>query len=88
MNFERPTVLTATGFDTFDLTVDLVIDPDLSRCEWKDVDEYGHVRRLGIVTDTEHQARLDRLAGVSPQPASDLEHAADVEGRAVRGDPA
>ncbi|WP_371657441.1 hypothetical protein [Streptomyces sp. NBC_00280] len=31
MNFERPTVRTAIGFDTFDLAADLVVDPDLSR---------------------------------------------------------
>ncbi|MEU5045988.1 DUF402 domain-containing protein [Streptomyces griseorubiginosus] len=42
--------------DTFDLTVDLVVDPDLTRWQWKDEDEYAHVRRLGIVTDAEHRA--------------------------------
>ncbi|MFE7357273.1 DUF402 domain-containing protein [Streptomyces sp. NPDC057543] len=62
VNFERPSVRDAAGFDTFDLTVDLVIDPDLSQYEWKDVDEYAHVRRLGIVTDTEHQAVDDARA--------------------------
>ncbi|MFB6990539.1 hypothetical protein ACFC0C_29015 [Streptomyces sp. NPDC056178] len=43
MNFEWPTVRTAAGLDIFDLTVDPVIDPDpdLSRYEWKDVDEYA-----------------------------------------------
>ncbi|MFE9651116.1 DUF402 domain-containing protein [Streptomyces sp. NPDC006365] len=56
VNFEHPTRRTQDGFDTFDLTVDLLIDPDLSRWQWKDLDEYAHVRRLGIVTDTEHQA--------------------------------
>ncbi|MFJ7591758.1 DUF402 domain-containing protein [Streptomyces sp. NPDC097617] len=56
VNFERPTVRTAAGFDTFDLTVDLVIAPDLSGWEWKDEDEYAHVRRLGIVSDAEHEA--------------------------------
>ncbi|WP_239106209.1 DUF402 domain-containing protein [Streptomyces rubrogriseus] len=56
VNFERPTVRTGDGFDTFDLTVDLVVAPDLTSWQWKDEDEYAHVRRLGIVTDTEHQA--------------------------------
>ena len=56
VNFERPTARTPGGFDTFDLTVDLLIAPDLTSWEWKDEDEYAHVRRLGIVTDTEHQA--------------------------------
>ncbi|MEU6212711.1 DUF402 domain-containing protein [Streptomyces sp. NPDC047023] len=56
VNFEHPTRRTESGFDTFDLTVDLVITPDLARWEWKDEDEYAHVRRLGIVSDIEHQA--------------------------------
>lgn len=56
VNFERPTRRTEAGFDTFDLTVDLVVTPDLTRWEWKDEDEYAHVRRLGIVSSTEHQA--------------------------------
>ncbi|MFD7997550.1 DUF402 domain-containing protein [Streptomyces mexicanus] len=56
VNFERPLVRTGDGFDTLDLTVDLVIDPELTRWQWKDEDEYAHVRRLGVVTDTEHQA--------------------------------
>ncbi|MEV5568041.1 DUF402 domain-containing protein [Streptomyces sp. NPDC052196] len=56
VNFERPARRTEDGFDTFDLTVDLLIDPDLTRWQWKDEDEYAHVRRLGIVSDTEHQA--------------------------------
>ncbi|MFD5753665.1 DUF402 domain-containing protein [Streptomyces sp. NPDC127033] len=56
VNFERPARRTESGFDIFDLTVDLVIGPDLSTLTWKDEDGYAHVRRLGIVTDTEHQA--------------------------------
>ncbi|MBC2866841.1 DUF402 domain-containing protein [Streptomyces mexicanus] len=56
VNFERPAIRTGDGFDTFDLTVDLIVDHDLTRWQWKDEDEYAHVRRLGIVTDTEHRA--------------------------------
>lgn len=56
VNFERPTRLTTDGFDTFDLTVDLVVTPDLTSWQWKDEDEYARVRRLGIISDTEHQA--------------------------------
>ncbi|MFF7369784.1 DUF402 domain-containing protein [Streptomyces tricolor] len=56
VNFEHPTRRTTDGFDTFDLTVDLVVDADLTGWRWKDEDEYAHVRRLGIVTDTEHHA--------------------------------
>ncbi|MFD7681049.1 DUF402 domain-containing protein [Streptomyces sp. NPDC060187] len=56
VNFEHPTRRTETGFDTLDLALDLVVAPDLTRWEWKDEDEYAHVRRLGIVSDTEHRA--------------------------------
>ncbi|GAA2938843.1 DUF402 domain-containing protein [Streptomyces enissocaesilis] len=56
VNFEHPTRRTGAGLDTFDLTVDLVVTPDLARWEGKDEDEYAHVRRLGIVSDTEHRA--------------------------------
>jgi len=64
VNFEHPTRRTEAGFDTFDLTVDLLIHPDLTGWEWKDEDEYAHVRRLGIVSDTEHQAVDDARARV------------------------
>lgn len=62
VNFEHPTARTNAGFDTFDLAVDLLIDPDLSRWQWKDEDEYAHARRLGIITDTEHEAVNDARA--------------------------
>ncbi|MFD8421032.1 DUF402 domain-containing protein [Streptomyces sp. NPDC059466] len=64
VNFEHPARRTPDGFDTLDLTVDLVVAPDLSRLTWKDEDEYAHVRRLGIITDTEHQAVDDARAQV------------------------
>ncbi|MEU1309028.1 hypothetical protein ABZ419_09030 [Streptomyces cinnamoneus] len=56
MNFERPTARTSDGFGTFDLTVDLVVGPELTGWRWKDEDECAHARRLGIVSDSEHQA--------------------------------
>jgi hypothetical protein len=34
------------------------------RDAWKDEDEYAHVRRLGIITGTEHQAVDDARAQV------------------------
>lgn len=69
VNFEHPIRRATDGsdtFDTFDLTVDLVIGPDLNTLSWKDEDEYAQVRRLGIVTDSEHRsvelARAEVLA--------------------------
>ncbi|WP_405593786.1 hypothetical protein OG741_37795 [Streptomyces sp. NBC_01410] len=35
MNLEYPTWRTEDGFDAFDLTVDLVVDPDLARWQWR-----------------------------------------------------
>ncbi|GAA2756542.1 DUF402 domain-containing protein [Actinopolymorpha rutila] len=65
VNFERPVRRTPIGVDTFDLLLDLVIEPD-GACRWKDEDEYEQARRLGIVTDDEHrhvqQAREEVLA--------------------------
>ncbi|MFF5505808.1 DUF402 domain-containing protein [Streptomyces roseolus] len=65
VNFEHPTRRTEAGFDTFELAVDLVVTPDLTHWEWKDEDEYAHVRRLGIVSDAEHQAVDDARAQVT-----------------------
>lgn len=55
VNFERPPTWRGDGWDTFDLLVDLVVEPDGSR-RWKDEDEYAQGRRLGLVTDSEHSA--------------------------------
>ena len=66
VNFQRPMRRTPIGFDTFDLLLDLVVAPDLSQWEWKDEDEYAHGRRLGVVSEVEHQsvaaAREEALA--------------------------
>ncbi|MDX6428935.1 MAG: hypothetical protein QOE54_1301, partial [Streptosporangiaceae bacterium] len=49
INFQRPYRRTQLGVDTFDLFLDLVVNPDLSSWVWKDEEEYLHSRRLGIV---------------------------------------
>ncbi|MFJ9626429.1 DUF402 domain-containing protein [Streptomyces sp. NPDC101175] len=56
VNFQRPMRRTPVGFDTFDLLLDLVVAPDLSRRDWKDEDEYAHGRRLGVVGEADHRA--------------------------------
>ncbi|WP_405995817.1 DUF402 domain-containing protein [Streptomyces sp. NBC_00986] len=55
VNFQRPMRRTPIGFDTFDLLLDLVVAPDLSRWDWKDEDEYAHGRRLGVVSEADHR---------------------------------
>ncbi|WP_043664352.1 DUF402 domain-containing protein [Streptomyces xylophagus] len=56
VNFQHPMRRTPIGFDTFDLLLDLVVAPDLSRWDWKDEDEYAHGRRLGVVSEADHRA--------------------------------
>lgn len=55
VNFERPPDWRPDGWDTHDLELDLVVGPDRSAA-WKDEDEYEQSRRLGLITDLEHQA--------------------------------
>jgi hypothetical protein len=55
VNFERPVRRTVIGIDTFDLLLDLAGDATGERWTWKDQDEYRQARRLGLITDTEHQ---------------------------------
>jgi protein associated with RNAse G/E len=59
VNFERPYRRTPIGIDTFDLLLDLVIEPDLSGWSWKDEDEYEQGRRLGLIDDAMH-ARIEQ----------------------------
>ncbi|MEU6972938.1 DUF402 domain-containing protein [Kitasatospora aureofaciens] len=69
MNFERPAVRTRIGFDTQDLLVDLVVEPDLSSAKWKDEDEYAHGRRLGFIIDADHRSveqACGRALGLEP----------------------
>ncbi|MGW6404114.1 hypothetical protein [Streptomyces sp. NPDC055134] len=44
------------GFDTFDSVLDLLVDADLEPWSFMDRNEYAHARRLGAITDAEHQA--------------------------------
>jgi hypothetical protein len=53
VNFQRPYLRTGLGVDTFDLLLDLVVEPD-GKYTWKDEDEYRHARRLRVVRDADH----------------------------------
>lgn len=48
VNFQLPFTRSSYGFDTFDLELDLVIEPDL-RWRWKDVEEYRRGVETGIL---------------------------------------
>ncbi|GAA3647464.1 hypothetical protein GCM10022224_007890 [Nonomuraea antimicrobica] len=54
VDFDLPKRRTHLGIDTFDLLLDLLVEPDLSRYRWKDEDEYRHGRRLGLIDDDVH----------------------------------
>ncbi|MFE0460403.1 DUF402 domain-containing protein [Kitasatospora sp. NPDC058965] len=72
VNFEMPYQRTHIGLDTFDLFVDLVVEPDLSSYRWKDEDEYEQGRRLGLVDDTLHslvEAARERALALLEGPA-------------------
>ncbi|MGW4474532.1 DUF402 domain-containing protein [Nonomuraea sp. NPDC004354] len=63
VDFDMPKQRTHLGIDTFDLMLDLIVEPDLSQYRWKDEDEYEHGRRLGLIDDQVHrrvaEARLE-----------------------------
>ncbi|HEY3312920.1 MAG TPA: DUF402 domain-containing protein [Anaerolineales bacterium] len=48
INFQLPFVRSQCGFDTYDLELDLVIDPDF-QWHWKDVEGYQEGVRLGAI---------------------------------------
>jgi len=48
INFQLPFKRSQCGFDTYDLELDLVIDPDF-KWHWKDVNEYEEGVRLGAI---------------------------------------
>jgi hypothetical protein len=58
LNFARPVRRTAIGIDTCDLMLDLGADVELRRWSWKDEDEYAQGRRLGLITDADHERVL------------------------------
>lgn len=68
VNFERPPAWHASGWDTMDLAVDLVVRPD-GAWHWKDEDEYAQCRRLGVISDAEHAA----VAGAREQAVALVE---------------
>ena len=47
MNLEEPFRRTATGFDTQDHTLDVVVSPELE-CRWRDEEEFENHIRLGL----------------------------------------
>ncbi len=67
VNFETPWQRTAGGFDTTDLAIDLVVDPD-HRFRWKDAADFTRRVREEVITPEEaaevRTATLNVLAAV------------------------
>jgi hypothetical protein len=55
INFERPVHRKSGSVDTFDLLLDLVVDPATGTWRWKDEDEYEQARGLGVISDADHR---------------------------------
>jgi hypothetical protein len=75
LNFQRPFTRTKIGIDTFDLFLDLVLDPDLSRPRWKDEAEYQQARRLGIIDEATYrqiEAARERALALTDGPLHEL----------------
>lgn len=63
VNIQAPLVRTPIGFDSEDLVLDLVIEPELSSWEWKDEDELIQAVHSGRFTDED--AKRIRAEGLS-----------------------
>lgn len=68
VNLQVPLRRTATGFDTRDLFLDLVGDPDASRWRWKDEDELALAMDRGLVD----AATADRIRDEASAIARDI----------------
>lgn len=58
INFQEPLRRHAGGFESMDLTLDLVISPDRQRWQWKDEDEFVEIGIAGGWYTHEQLARL------------------------------
>ena len=62
VDLKRPHRRSAVGFDTYDLDLDLVVQPD-GRWEWKDEDEFADRRQAGLISAEEAES-VQRAAEV------------------------
>ena len=67
VNFERPLRRTPVGFDTFDLKLDLIVQPDGSY-RWKDEDELEQAAAAGLLDADEVRAEGQRVLEEWPFP--------------------
>jgi predicted RNA-binding protein associated with RNAse of E/G family len=67
VNFERPLRRTPVGFDTFDLKLDLIVQPDGSY-RWKDEDELEQAAAAGLLDADDVRAEGQRVLAEWPFP--------------------
>jgi len=48
INLQEPIRRTRIGFDTMDHMLDIVIQPDMTECKWKDDDEFAEAQKVGV----------------------------------------
>jgi hypothetical protein len=56
INLQEPLRRTPVGFDTMDMALDVVINPDKSKWRWKDEDEFAEMIELGLISAADGQA--------------------------------
>jgi hypothetical protein len=68
INFQEPLRRVPGGFESMDLTLDLLISPDLQRWQWKDEDEFVDI---GIVGGWYTHAQLAHLKSYGERIAAE-----------------
>ncbi len=68
INPEEPLRRTSIGFDTSDHVIDAVIQPDLSRWDWKDEDEFAEAVQLELITSED----ASQIRQMTVQVANDM----------------
>ncbi len=63
VDLHEPYRRTATGFDTMDHLLDIVISPDLSKWKWKDEDEFEQAIAIGVYSPQEARAFAPKANG-------------------------
>jgi predicted RNA-binding protein associated with RNAse of E/G family len=77
VNLQEPLRRTPLGFDTMDLALDVVINPDRSKWRWKDENEFAGLIELGLVSSSEAKAirsegeRVIQMAETNQSPFCD-----------------
>jgi len=77
INLQEPVRCTAIGFDTMDLALDVVINPDRSRWRWKDEDEFAEMIESGVISPGQAQAirtegeKVIQMAATNQSPFCD-----------------